>query len=140
MIPTWLPIVVPWTGAALLAALPRRPLAVGPVVAAASLAAAAALVFGGDAGRLDALAAALLLAGAVSSLLAVVAEVGSARRGAAAEQGRLVAAGFPLLQGAQALALVAADAAVAWIGLAWAPAPAPRWCRSPAGAAASPPD
>jgi hydrogenase-4 component F len=118
LIPTWLPIVVPWTGAALLAALPRRPLAVGPVVAAASLAAAAALVFGGDAGRLDALAAALLLAGAVSSLLAVVAAVGGGRRGAAAEQGRLVAAGFPLLQGAQALALVAADAAVAWIGLA----------------------
>ena len=32
--------------------------------------------------------------------------------------GRFFAAGFPLLQGSQALALVAADAAVAWIGLA----------------------
>jgi hydrogenase-4 component F len=118
MIPAWLPILVPWAGAALLAALPRRPLALGPVVGAASLAAAAALVFGGDAGRgPDALAAALLLAGAVASLLAALADAG-AGRGASAEEGRFVAAGFPLLQGAQALALIAGDSAVAWIGLA----------------------
>ena len=44
MIPAWLPVAVPWAGAALLAALPpRRPAFVGPAVAFASFAAAVAL-------------------------------------------------------------------------------------------------
>ncbi len=115
MIPVWLPVVVPWAGAALLAALPRRSVMGGPAVAAVSLAAAVALLFAGGAARPDALGSALLLAGAVSALLAALAGAGAAGR---REEGRFFAAGLPVLQGAQALGLLAADAAVAWIGLA----------------------
>ncbi len=115
--PVWLPVAVPWAGAALLAALPRRPVLAGAAVSAASLAAALALVFAGGAARPDALASALLLAGAVSALLAALGEAGTLAPGRG--EGRFSAAGLPLLQGAQALALLAADsAAVAWIGLA----------------------
>ena len=115
--PVWLPVAVPWAGAALLAALPRRPVLARAAVSAASLAAALALVFAGGAARPDALASALLLAGAVSALLAALGEAGTLAPGRG--EGRFSAAGLPLLQGAQALALLAADsAAVAWIGLA----------------------
>lgn len=119
MIPVWLPVVVPWAGAVLLAALPRRPVLAGPAVAALSFAAAAALCVAGSgaAARPDALGSALLLAGAAAALFAVLADAG-ARSDAPGGDDRFSAAGFPLLQGAQALALLAADAAVSWIGLA----------------------
>lgn len=119
MIPVWLPVVVPWAGAALLAALPRRPTLVGPAVALASVAAAVAFtVWGGEAQGTDALGVALLLAGAVAALLAAVWDAGAASFDSPGRDGRFFTAGFPLLQGSQALALLAADAAVAWIGLA----------------------
>lgn len=115
MIPVWLPVAVPWAGAALLAALPRRPAFLGPAVALASFAAAVALALGGGEGRSpEALGVALMLAGAAAALLVAVWNAGTAPEG----EGRFAAAGFPLLQGAQALALLAGDAVVAWIGLA----------------------
>ncbi len=120
MIPVWLPVAVPWAGAALLAALPRRPAWAGPAVAAASFAAAVALcVAGGGPARPPdaALGSALLLAGSAAALLAVLADAG-ARSGTPGRDDRFSAAGFPLLQGAQALAVLATDAAVSWIGLA----------------------
>jgi hydrogenase-4 component F len=113
----WLPVLVPWAGAALLLLLPRRPVLVGPAVAAASLGAAVALVAaGGPARPSDALGSALLLAGAAVAFLAVVAGAASG----ALDRGddRFSAAGFPLLQGAQAMALLAVDAAAVWLGLA----------------------
>uniref|UniRef100_UPI0031CF2E7D hypothetical protein n=1 Tax=Craurococcus roseus TaxID=77585 RepID=UPI0031CF2E7D len=121
MIPVWLPVAVPWAGAALLAALrPRRPAFVGPAVAFASFAAAVALAARNGAERptADALGVALLLAGAAAALLVAVWNAGAAPADAPGGENRFVAAGFPLLQGAQALALLADDAAVAWIGLA----------------------
>lgn len=119
MIPVWLPVVVPWAGAALLAALPRRPVAAGPAIAAASLGAAVALAFRGEgAVRSDVLGLALLLAGAVAALFAAVAAMGTVGSGTPDREERFLAAGFPLLQGAQALALLAVEPAVAWVGLA----------------------
>ncbi len=120
MIPVWVPVVAPWAGAALLAALPRRPVLARSAVAVASLLAALALVLWGGAGRPDAFGSALLLAGAVSALLAALADAGGETlRGAPNRDDRVHAAGFPLLQGAQALALLAGDdAAVGWVGLA----------------------
>lgn len=114
MIPAWLPVAVPWAGAALLAALPRAPAAAGAVVAALSLAAAVAW-FAGGAPRPDALGPALLLAGAAFAFLVALAEAGAAGR---FPDGRAPAAGYPVLQGAQALALSATDPAFAWVGLA----------------------
>lgn len=117
VIPAWLAVVVPWAGAALLAALPRWPAPLGPAVAAASLAVAVATIgWGGDAARSDALGAALLVAGAATALLAATASAAeSPDRG---EADRFSAACLPLLQGAQALALLAVQPVVIWIGLA----------------------
>lgn len=120
MILAWLPVFVPWMGAALLAVLPWRPALLVPAVVAASfLAAAASVALGGEveALRPNALGSALLLAGALAVLLAVVADA-AARSGAAGGERRFVAVGLSLLQGAGALALLAADPLIAWLALA----------------------
>lgn len=119
MIPVWLPVVVPWAGAALLAALPRRPVLAGPAVALASLVAAVAVAAWGGTARPGALGAALLLAGATAALLFVVWDAAAeAFETPNRRDARLAAAGFPLLQGAQAMALLAGDAGAACLGLA----------------------
>jgi hydrogenase-4 component F len=118
----WLPVLVPWAGAALLAATRRRPpVLAGPAVTAASLVAALALGVAGEGERPDVLRLALLLCGAVFTFLLALADAAT-RSSTAPENdggGRFRAAGLPALQGAQALALLAADPAVAWAGLAF---------------------